>query len=210
MSNVIINCKGVEFTIKSVKKYSEEQENGLKYCFELLCKQKDKSFYINDGVLQLDNQSIFYEISNQILYYDDVEFYGFEIIDIKYHLMFMCVFDNYNLYTYNHQHHIINSNHDTSNGYKKVLLSLRVCHYGHSNNPNVYIENSTLYLPNSLEELEDFIFCYNILEQNNLTRHFNGHEMTYKGIPVGFNLRPYVQSFIDEIQKMNKLVQMSQ
>lgn len=210
MSNVSINCKGVDFTIKSVKKYSEEQENDLKYCFELLCKQKNKSFYIIDGVLQLDNRSIFYEISNQILYYDDVEFYGFEIIDIKYHLMFMCAFDNYEICSCEHRHNIINSNHNTSGIYKKALLSLRVCHYVHSNNPNIYFENSMPYLPNSLEELEDFIFCYNILEQNNLTKYFNRHEMTYKGIPVGFNLRPYVQSFIDEIQKMNKPVQISQ
>jgi len=194
--NTVINCKNKEFVIKTVKKYSEEQENDLIYCFDLLCKQKDKYFNIICNELPNDEINIYYDIANQILYYNGVEFYSYEIIELKRHLIYMCVFNCFSICSYEHNHYIVNGNYDIQGIYKKLLLTKCVCHYHH---PIIYFENS-MYIPNSVEELEDFIVCYNFLLENNLAHYYSVQHMTYKDIDVGFNLRPYIQPLIDELQ----------
>ena len=129
--NTVINCKNKEFVIKTVKRYTEEQENDLIYCFDLLCKQKDKSFNIIRNELPNDEINIYYDIASQILYYNDVEFYSYEIIELKQHLMYMCVFHSFVICNCEHEHYIINGCYDVQGIHKKLLLTKCVCHYYH-------------------------------------------------------------------------------
>lgn len=225
----IIRYNGIEISFNKIFQPTHEKINKFVDCLNLLARHRNKKFVFIDNILPYNNDDIYYDYTNLILYYNGQKFYNFELNELEKHLILMTVCDKY-------VNESIDDYLDTPNVEElfdfgmdqnvRVHVKSRLFNLNYAYIYNDIKVRSFYNIKNEItssEQVLDFLNCYNALKINGIKYnlynfsldhkyrkdvcpHETGFEFLYRDIYTGLNLRQPMEIILSSLKDFNKSV----